>query len=125
MTKMQRQFRTDDRGLTGTLSTLEDLNGRLQPKPTSYCWSDRTIVAVLVAKAGQYIRVRMRRARSYHGGGVSPSLWLEMKAFPKGDAGGKLTRCAAVAGGRCIPVEVTRTCPRRDSSVNAMAPKTA
>jgi hypothetical protein len=64
----------------------------LQPRPSGYAWSDRTVPLALIVPFYADICVRLTGARSYRGNQPTPAVWMELRGFPKGDVAGKIAK---------------------------------
>lgn len=83
----------------------------LQPGDSGYQWSTRIIPLVFIANINNSIRVRLIRGRSYRNSSASPSYWEELRAFPRGDANGKLQSWSRAYDGDTIEINDALSIP--------------
>jgi hypothetical protein len=113
--KRLAQFITPREVLAGIQKAAENKSWiLLQPGGSGYAWSDRTVPMVFIVAKKNTVRFRVRRGHSYRGNNQTPAVWPELRGFPGGEVGAKITEWISASDGGKISLKAALLLPKID-----------
>lgn len=81
----------------------------IQPGHSGYAWSERKVVMVFMWNTGSHIRMRFIKKISFRNSEILPGCFKEMRAFPRGNAIGKLAAWSAADDGTLVALDTLKS----------------